>query len=147
MPITGTLVHVAWNETKRCITGWWYDNAQHSQMPLLYNRLDLGKCRVCTVHEIDEAHAAYKKKMHAERANGTRQPSEWAEWEKWEHQCELVREVLAEKVTLGHMSAAKYRTAVRDLDAQGFLYDEDYDSDLDYDTDEENTSAVQTDAA
>jgi hypothetical protein len=78
--MTGVLVNVGWNDgcedeqgrPQGRICGYYYDEAEYSSMPALGGYVNLEECCVCTVDDIDECHAAYRRKMKNERDSGAR---------------------------------------------------------------------------
>jgi hypothetical protein len=85
---------------------------------------------VCTTDDIDECHAAYRAKMRRERESGERTAAQLEPWEHREMKEEKAAGGLVDKVIRGRLTFGKYTGILAQLASEGFLYDGDYDSDI-----------------
>ena len=130
--MTGVLVNVSYNAGHKRVCGYYYDSAERDRMPMLGGLVDLKQCIVCTTDDIDECHAAYRAKMRRERESGERTADQLEPWEHREINEEKAADKLADKLVRGCMSHRKYLDGLRQLREEGYLYDDDYDSDLEH---------------
>ena len=130
--MTAVLVNVSYNAGHKRVCGYYYDLAERDRMPMLGGLVDLKQCSVCTTDDIDECHAAYKSKMRRERESSERSGDQLEQWEHREIREEKAADKLADKLTRGCISHRKYLDGLKQLRDEGFLYDDDYDSDLEH---------------
>ena len=131
--MTGVLVNVSYNAGHKRVCGYYYDSAERDRMPMLGGLVDLKQCIVCTTDDIDECHAAYRAKMRRERESGERTADQLEPWEHREMREEKAADGLVDKVISGRITFGKYKDGLAQLASEGFLYDDDYDSDIDDD--------------
>ena len=142
------LVNVSWNEGWKCITGYYYDTAVRNTLPLRGGLLDLEHpdIQVCTMKDVDECYEAHQRMLKKGRDSGERSGDDLAEWEKRLVQQENRTKELLDKVLQGHVTMQKYKAGLKKMKEDGYLYEADYESDIEWQGDEADADEIDEDA-
>jgi hypothetical protein len=143
------LVNVSWNEGWKCITGYYYDTAVRNTLPLRGGLLDLEHpdIQVCTMKDVDECYEAHQRMLKKGRDSGERSGDDLAEWEKRLVQQENRTKELLDKVLQGHVTMQKYKAGLKKMKEDGYLYEADYESDVEWQGDEADADEIDEDAS